>query len=115
MAEAQDVLFLGRGPMFPLALEGALKLKEISYIHAESYAASELKHGPLALISPQTPTVFILPDDDLAFFDDDDAGAAFRCLDGSTIVTIVGHDLEFQPSRLGNQILDALKVSLMAC
>jgi glucosamine--fructose-6-phosphate aminotransferase (isomerizing) len=46
-------------------MEGALKLKEISYIHAEAYAASELKHGPLALISPTTPTVFILPNDDL--------------------------------------------------
>ena len=50
LAEAQDVLFLGRGAMFPLALEGALKLKEISYIHAEGYAAGELKHGPIALI-----------------------------------------------------------------
>ena len=50
LAEAQDVLFLGRGAMFPLALEGALKLKEISYIHAEGYAVGELKHGPIALI-----------------------------------------------------------------
>src|SRR5690606_42094857 len=47
VAEAQDVLFLGRGAMFPLALEGALKLKEISYIHAEGYASGELKHGPI--------------------------------------------------------------------
>ena len=49
-ARAQDVLFLGRGPMYPLALEGALKLKEISYIHAEGYASGELKHGPIALV-----------------------------------------------------------------
>ena len=50
LARARDVLFLGRGPMYPLALEGALKLKEISYIHAEGYAAGELKHGPIALV-----------------------------------------------------------------
>ena len=50
LARARDVLFLGRGTMYPLALEGALKLKEISYIHAEGYAAGELKHGPIALI-----------------------------------------------------------------
>ena len=49
----------------PIAMEGALKLKEISYLHAEAYPASELKHGPLALISPQTPTVIVLPRDDL--------------------------------------------------
>src|SRR3546814_19502438 len=50
IAKAQDVLYMGRGPDYPLALEGALKLKEISYIHAEGYAAGELKHGPIALI-----------------------------------------------------------------
>ncbi len=50
LARAQDILFLGRGPMYPMALEGALKLKEISYIHAECYASGELKHGPIALI-----------------------------------------------------------------
>ena len=50
VAEARDVLYLGRGNCFPIALEGALKLKEISYIHAEGYAAGEMKHGPIALI-----------------------------------------------------------------
>ena len=50
VAEARDVLFLGRGTSYPIALEGALKLKEISYIHAEGYAAGEMKHGPIALI-----------------------------------------------------------------
>ncbi len=50
IAKSQDVLYLGRGTSYPLALEGALKLKEISYIHAEGYAAGELKHGPIALI-----------------------------------------------------------------
>ena len=58
-ADAEDFLFLGRQNMFPVALEGALKLKEISYIHAEGYPAAEMKHGPIALISPECPTVFI--------------------------------------------------------
>ncbi|MEZ5778429.1 MAG: glutamine--fructose-6-phosphate transaminase (isomerizing) [Paracoccaceae bacterium] len=67
LAEAQDVLFLGRGPMFPLALEGALKMKEISYIHAEGYASGELKHGPIALIDKTVPVVVLAPRD--ALFD----------------------------------------------
>ncbi len=65
LSRATDVLFLGRGPMFPLAMEGALKLKEISYIHAEGYAAGELKHGPIALIDEETPTVALAPLDEL--------------------------------------------------
>ena len=63
VAKARDVLFLGRGPMYPLALEGALKLKEISYIHAEGYAAGELKHGPIALVDEHTPIVILAPFD----------------------------------------------------
>lgn len=65
LAEARDVLFLGRGQMFPLALEGALKLKEISYIHAEGYASGELKHGPIALVDKHTPIVVMAPHDGL--------------------------------------------------
>ncbi len=65
LAEARDVLFLGRGLMYPLALEGALKLKEISYIHAEAYAAGELKHGPIALIDNKVPVVVMAPRDTL--------------------------------------------------
>jgi glucosamine--fructose-6-phosphate aminotransferase (isomerizing) len=63
LMDANDVLYLGRGTNFPLALEGALKLKEISYIHAEGYAAGELKHGPIALIDEQMPVVVIAPHD----------------------------------------------------
>ncbi len=63
IADAKDVLYLGRGTNYPLALEGALKLKEISYIHAEGYAAGELKHGPIALIDEQMPVVVIAPHD----------------------------------------------------
>jgi glucosamine--fructose-6-phosphate aminotransferase (isomerizing) len=67
LAEARDVLFLGRGPMYPLALEGALKLKEISYIHAEGYASGELKHGPIALVDKSVPVIVMAPRD--ALFD----------------------------------------------
>jgi glucosamine--fructose-6-phosphate aminotransferase (isomerizing) len=63
IADAKDVLYLGRGTNYPLALEGALKLKEISYIHAEGYAAGELKHGPIALIDEHMPVVVIAPHD----------------------------------------------------
>ena len=65
LAGARDIFFIGRALGFPVALEGALKLKEVSYIHAEAYPASELKHGPLALIGPEVPTIAVLPRDDL--------------------------------------------------
>jgi len=65
VAEARDVLYLGRGTGYPIALEGALKLKEVSYIHAEAYAAGELKHGPIALIDDSVPVIVICPSDDL--------------------------------------------------
>src|SRR3546814_14498289 len=61
IAPARDVLYLGRGPDYPMALEGALKLKEISYIHAEGYAAGEMKHGPIALIDDAVPVIVIAP------------------------------------------------------
>ncbi len=63
LAKATDILFLGRGLMFPMALEGALKLKEISYIHAEGYASGELKHGPIALIDETVPVIVMAPTD----------------------------------------------------
>ncbi|WP_395688436.1 isomerizing glutamine--fructose-6-phosphate transaminase, partial [Aestuariivirga sp.] len=65
VAGYRDVLFLGRGLNYPMALEGALKLKEISYIHAEGYAAGELKHGPIALIDENVPVIVIAPHDEL--------------------------------------------------
>jgi glucosamine--fructose-6-phosphate aminotransferase (isomerizing) len=65
VASARDVLFLGRGAAYPIALEGALKLKEVSYIHAEGYAAGELKHGPIALVDAEVPVVVLAPDDAL--------------------------------------------------
>jgi glucosamine--fructose-6-phosphate aminotransferase (isomerizing) len=63
--DRQHVLFLGRGPLYPIAMEGALKLKEISYVHAEGYAAGELKHGPLALVDEEMPVIAVAPNDDL--------------------------------------------------
>ncbi len=65
IAGARDVLYIGRGAMYPIALEGALKLKEISYIHAEGYAAGELKHGPIALIDEDVPVIVVCPSDEL--------------------------------------------------
>jgi glucosamine--fructose-6-phosphate aminotransferase (isomerizing) len=65
LSKARDILFLGRGIMYPIALEGALKLKEISYIHAEGYASGELKHGPIALIDPAVPVIVMAPRDGL--------------------------------------------------
>ena len=67
LSEARDILFLGRGAMYPLAHEGALKLKEISYIHAEAYASGELKHGPIALVDQHVPVIVMAPRD--ALFD----------------------------------------------
>ncbi|MCG8481036.1 MAG: glutamine--fructose-6-phosphate transaminase (isomerizing) [Spirochaetales bacterium] len=64
-ARSEDFLFLGRGINYPVALEAALKLKEVSYIHAEGYSAAEIKHGPIALINEETPSFFIIPDDGL--------------------------------------------------
>jgi glucosamine--fructose-6-phosphate aminotransferase (isomerizing) len=63
VAPARDVLYLGRGTAYPIAMEGALKLKEISYIHAEGYAAGEMKHGPIALIAPDVPVIVLAPND----------------------------------------------------
>lgn len=67
VAEARDVLYLGRGSLYPIALEGALKLKEISYIHAEGYASGEMKHGPIALIDERVPVVVVAPANDPMF------------------------------------------------
>jgi len=65
LSQARDILFLGRGTLYPLAMEGALKLKEISYIHAEGYASGELKHGPIALIDSNVPVIVMAPKDNL--------------------------------------------------
>jgi glucosamine--fructose-6-phosphate aminotransferase (isomerizing) len=64
LAKSDDMLFVGRGLQYPVVMEGALKLKEVSYVHAEGYAAGELKHGPIALIDERMPVVAVVPQDD---------------------------------------------------
>jgi glucosamine--fructose-6-phosphate aminotransferase (isomerizing) len=86
LSRARDVLYLGRGAAYPLALEGALKLKEISYIHAEGYAAGELKHGPIALIDEETPVIVLAPSD--ALFDKTVSNMQEVCARGGPIVMI---------------------------
>ncbi|HEY5297399.1 MAG TPA: glutamine--fructose-6-phosphate transaminase (isomerizing) [Verrucomicrobiae bacterium] len=90
-AKADDFFFLGRGYTFPIALEGALKLKEISYIHAEGYSAAEMKHGPIALIDKKTPTVFLVPQDSM--YDKTMANLAMiRARQGPIIALATGGD-----------------------
>jgi glucosamine--fructose-6-phosphate aminotransferase (isomerizing) len=102
--QARDVLYLGRGNCFPIAMEGALKLKEVSYIHAEGYAAGEMKHGPIALIDPAVPVIAIAPSGPLfektasnlqeaaarggqvILFSDSDGAAKLRGIAAETIV-----------------------------
>lgn len=123
--KASDVLYIGRGAMYPLALEGALKLKEISYLHAEGYAAGELKHGPIALIDEHVPVVAIAPKDALfektvsniqevaarggqIIFMTDEAGA--KNLELETLATIVLP----QADAFVNPLLFAVPVQLLA-
>jgi glucosamine--fructose-6-phosphate aminotransferase (isomerizing) len=111
-ADKHHALFLGRGILHPIAMEGALKLKEISYIHAEAYPAGELKHGPLALVDDDMPVVAVAPNDnlieklksnlmevrarggELIIFADPDAG--IESSDGVTVITMPQHISYFQ-------------------
>jgi glucosamine--fructose-6-phosphate aminotransferase (isomerizing) len=125
VAKARDVLFLGRGSLYPIALEGALKLKEISYIHAEGYAAGEMKHGPIALIDESVPVVALCPTGPLfektmsnlqeaaarggrilAFTDEDGAGPLSRFAERVTVLPKVG--------AFSTPILYAIPVQLLA-
>ncbi|HEY4417101.1 MAG TPA: glutamine--fructose-6-phosphate transaminase (isomerizing) [Verrucomicrobiae bacterium] len=123
-AAAEDFFFLGRGFSFPIALEGALKLKEISYIHAEGYSAAEMKHGPIALIDDQTPTVFLVPQD--AMYDKTLANLAMiRARKGPVIalategdkgIKRVADDVIYLPKTLDllNPILASVPLQLFA-
>jgi len=107
-AQADDFFFLGRGYTFPIALEGALKLKEISYIHAEGYSAAEMKHGPIALIDAKTPTVFLVPQDSM--YDKTMANLAMIrarqgpiiafATEGNTQIARVANDVIYLPKTL---------------
>ena len=103
LAEARDVLYLGRGSSFPVALEGALKLKEISYIHAEGYAAGEMKHGPIALIDETVPVVVVAPTD--AIFDKTASNFEQAKARGGKLVLLSD---AAGVGRLGNQAVVAL-------
>ncbi len=125
IAQARDVLYLGRGTSYPIALEGALKLKEISYIHAEGYAAGEMKHGPIALIDDGVPVIVIAPSDGLfektasniaevtarngrvIFFSD---ARGVKLMDGETAATIALPDVD----AFVAPILYAIPVQLLA-
>jgi len=123
-AKADDFFFLGRGYTFPIALEGALKLKEISYIHAEGYSAEEMKHGPIALIDAKTPTVFLVPQD--AMYDKTMANLAMiRARKGPIIafategdkgIKKVANDVIYLPPTLDllNPILASVPLQLFA-
>jgi glucosamine--fructose-6-phosphate aminotransferase (isomerizing) len=106
LSKARDVIYLGRGEMYPLALEGALKLKEISYIHAEGYAAGELKHGPIALIDENTPVVVIAPDGDL--FEKTASNVQEVAARGGRVVMIT--DVPDKVPALSGEAAKALKV-----
>jgi glucosamine--fructose-6-phosphate aminotransferase (isomerizing) len=111
-ADKHHALFLGRGQMYPVAMEGALKLKEISYIHAEAYPAGELKHGPLALVDADMPVITVAPNNDLLeklksnlqevrarggelfVFADPDSG--IQSSEGVTVITMPKHVSHFQ-------------------
>jgi glucosamine--fructose-6-phosphate aminotransferase (isomerizing) len=95
LAKAQDVLYLGRGASYPVAMEGALKLKEISYIHAEGYAAGELKHGPIALIDEKVPVIVVAPEDEL--FEKTVSNLQEVAARGGRIILLSGAD----PARTG--------------
>src|ERR1017187_7660334 len=123
-AGADDFFFLGRGYTYPIALEGALKLKEISYIHAEGYSAAEMKHGPIALIDPQTPTVFLVPQD--AMYDKTMANLAMirarkgpviaLATEGDRQIKKVADDVIYLPPTLDllNPILASVPLQLFA-
>ena len=127
-ADKHHALFLGRGQMYPIAMEGALKLKEISYIHAEAYAAGELKHGPLALVDADMPVITIAPNNDLLeklksnlqevrarggeliVFADPDSG--MQSSEGVTVITMPKHVSHFQAAAVYSIPLQLLGLSL---
>jgi glutamine---fructose-6-phosphate transaminase (isomerizing) len=123
-AKADDFFFLGRGYTFPIALEGALKLKEISYIHAEGYSAAEMKHGPIALIDKNTPTVFLVPLD--AMYEKTMANLAMirarkgpiiaLATEGDKAISKVADDVIYLPPTLDllNPILASVPLQLFA-
>jgi glucosamine--fructose-6-phosphate aminotransferase (isomerizing) len=104
LSKARDVLYIGRGMSYPIALEGALKLKEISYIHAEGYAAGELKHGPIALIDESVPVVVVAPEDDL--FEKTVSNMQEVAARGGQIILVT----DAEPSQVGCQVAATIRL-----
>ncbi len=105
LAEARDVLFLGRGSTYPIAMEGALKLKELSYIHAEGYAAGEMKHGPIALIDESMPVIVLAPTDEL--FDKTASNLEEAAARGGRVILIAD---KTGIARLGHKAANVIEV-----
>ena len=108
VAKARDVLFLGRGSLFPIALEGALKLKEISYIHAEGYAAGEMKHGPIALIDSNVPVIALCPTGPL--FEKTASNLQEAAARGGRIMAFTDADGVAPLSRFAERVIELPKV-----
>ncbi|MDI3306688.1 MAG: glutamine--fructose-6-phosphate transaminase (isomerizing) [Acetobacteraceae bacterium] len=108
VAKARDVLFLGRGPLYPIALEGALKLKEISYIHAEGYAAGEMKHGPIALIDSSVPVIALCPSGPL--FEKTASNLQEAAARGGRIMAFTDADGVAPLSRFAEKVIELPKV-----
>jgi glucosamine--fructose-6-phosphate aminotransferase (isomerizing) len=108
VARARDVLFLGRGTLFPIALEGALKLKEISYIHAEGYAAGEMKHGPIALIDSNVPVIALCPSGPL--FEKTASNLQEAAARGGRILAFTDADGAAPLSRFAERVIELPKV-----
>jgi len=108
VAKARDVLFLGRGPLYPIALEGALKLKEISYIHAEGYAAGEMKHGPIALIDSSVPVIALCPSGPL--FEKTASNLQEAAARGGRIMAFTDADGVAPLSRFAKKVIELPKV-----
>ncbi len=108
VAKARDVLFLGRGPLYPIALEGALKLKEISYIHAEGYAAGEMKHGPIALIDSSVPVIALCPSGPL--FEKTASNLQEAAARGGRIMAFTDADGAAPLSRFAERVIELPKV-----
>jgi glucosamine--fructose-6-phosphate aminotransferase (isomerizing) len=109
VAKARDVIYIGRGTSYPLAMEGALKLKEISYIHAEGVAAGELKHGPIALIDEAVPVIVIAPYDDL--FDKTASNVQEVAARGGRVIFLSDHDGIKRLKKISSETIELPKVN----
>jgi glucosamine--fructose-6-phosphate aminotransferase (isomerizing) len=109
LAKARDVIYIGRGTSYPLAMEGALKLKEISYIHAEGVAAGELKHGPIALIDESVPVIVIAPYDEL--FDKTASNVQEVAARGGRVIFLSDHDGMRKLKKISSETIELPKVN----